>query len=315
MKTLLTACAMLAITGLSAQTKFGALLDPGAVANANEHRVAVAKKLGISIIRDHIVLTNPREKSMLNLGFDVFTNINYGNVMQGGGVSAPVPFPTDLNAYTQLLKNTMAGFTGKKPVVIAIENEEDNLKYHSGSAQDYINELKAAIPIVHAAGIKVTNAGITSQATAFLVYNDMMAHGRNAEAQEYKQDVQVNFNAPYIQRKADFLKQVIAAYKTLDIDYINFHWYGKSNNTKALEQTINYLQAATGKPVVTNEIGQYDNSPETVRAIIQTCRKEKMPYVIWYSGLKGGGKAVSLQNADGTLKENGEAFRAAAAGQ
>ena len=314
MKKLFILSTVFMITAASAQTKFGALLDPGTVANATEHKATVAKKLGISIIRDRVVLSNPREKTMLNSGFDVFMNINYGNVQQGGGTVA-VPFPTNLSAYTQSLKNAIAGFSGKKPIVIAIENEEDNLKYHSGSAEDYINELKAAIPIVHAAGIKVTNAGITSQAMAYVVFNDLMDRGMRAEAQAYKQSAQIAVSAPNIKKKGEFAKQTIAAYKNMDIDYVNFHWYGRSNDTKALEETINYLQRATGKPIVTNEIGQYDNSPETVKAIIQTCRKEKMPYVIWYSGLKGGGKAVSLQNADGSLKNTGEAFRDAAAAQ
>ena len=315
MKTFFTFCTMFIITVATAQTRFGALLDPGVVANANDHKIAVAKKLGITIVRDRIVLSNPKERTLLNSGFDVFMNINYGNVQQGGGTSSPVPFPTNLPAYTQMLKSAIAGFGSKKPVVVAIENEEDNLKYHSGSAQDYINELKAAIPVLHASGIKVTNAGLTSQSIAYLVYNDLMQRGMRAEAQAYKQSVQININAPWVLKKADFIKHVIVAYKDIDLDYVNFHWYGKSNDTKALEQTINYIQRVTGKPVVTNEIGQYDNSPETVRAIIQTCRKEKMPFVIWYSGLKGGGRAVSLQNANGTLKDNGEAFKAAAAEQ
>ena len=74
MKKILTICALFILTSSFAQTKFGALLDPGALANANEHKIAVAQKLGIKIIRDRIVLTNPKERPVLNSGFDVFLN-------------------------------------------------------------------------------------------------------------------------------------------------------------------------------------------------------------------------------------------------
>jgi len=318
MKKILTISALFIFAGAFAQTKFGALLDPGALANANAHKIAVAQKLGIKIIRDRIVLTNSKERPALNSDFDVFLNVNYGNVQRGGPgeEKAPVPFPTDLNNYKQLLSNAIGSIRGKKPVAIAIENEEDNFQYHSGTAQDYLNELRTAIPIVHAAGIKVTNAGITAPGIAYLVYHDLLEHGMRSEAQAYMNSTQLQLDKPWIKRKGEFARQTLAAYKSIDIDFVNFHWYGKSNDVSALKTTIEYLKKVTGKPVVTNEIGQYDNSPETVKAIIRLCRQEQMPYVIWYSGLKGGGgKAVSLQDITGALKPNGEAFKEAVAEQ
>jgi len=118
-----------------------------------------------------------------------------------------------------------------------------------------------------------------------------------------------------VAKKGEFARQTLAAYKDMDIDFINFHWYGKSDDASALKTTIEYLKRVTGKPVITNEIGQYDDSPETVKAIIRLCRQEQMPYVIWYSGLKGSGQAVSLQDINGVLKPNGEAFKEAVAEQ
>ncbi len=229
------------------------------------------------------------------------------------GNKSPVPFPTDLEKYKQMLTKTIDGFKGKKPVAIAIENEEDNMQYHSGTPQDYLNQLRAAIPIVHAAGIKVTNAGITSRAIAYLVYNDLLKQGKRAEAQAYCKSSGMPLDRPAVAKKADFARQTLAAYKTMDIDFVNFHWYGKSNDASALKTTIAYLKRVTGKPIVTNEIGQYDDSPETVKEILRACRQEGMPFVIWYSALnRGPGKAVSLQNDDGSLKSNGEAFKEAA---
>jgi hypothetical protein len=316
MKKIFTICTLFILTGAFAQTKFGALLDPGTLANANEHKIAVAQKLGIKIIRDRVVLTNQKERPILNSGFDVFLNVNYSNVQRGPDEEkAPVPFPTDLDNYKQLLNNAISSLRGKKPVTIAIENEEDNFQYHTGTPQEYLNELRAAIPIVHAAGIQVTNAGITAPAIAYLVYNDLLEHGKHSEAAEYMNSTQIPLDKPWVRKKGEFASQTLAAYKNMDIDFVNFHWYGKSNDVSGLKTTIEYLKRVTGKPVITNEIGQYDNLPETVKAIIRLCRQEQMPYVIWYSGLKGAGKAVSLQDISGALKPNGEAFKEAVAEQ
>jgi hypothetical protein len=316
MKKTFAICLLFIVTGTFAQTKFGALLDPGLLANANEHKIAVAQKLGIKIIRDRIVLTNLKERPILSSGFDVFLNVNYGNVKRGPNEEkSPVPFPTDLDYYKQLLSNAIGSLKGKKPVAIAIENEEDNFQYHTGTPQDYLNELRAAIPIVHAAGIQVTNAGITAPAIAYLVYNDLLERGKRAEAEAYMNSTQLPLDKPWVIKKGEFARQTLAAYKNMDIDFVNFHWYGKSNDVSGLKTTIEYLKRVAGKPVITNEIGQYDNSPETVKAIIRLCRQEQLPYVIWYSGIKGEGKAVSLQDISGVLKPNGEAFKEAVAEQ
>ena len=41
----------------------------------------------------------------------------------------------------------------------------------------------------------------------------------------------------------------------MDLDYVNFHWYSQSAaDAQGLGETIAYLQRATGKKVITNEI-------------------------------------------------------------
>ena len=142
--------------------------------------------------------------------------------------------------------------------------------------------------------------------------NDWLQRGLRKEAQQYKVSTGMPLDKLAIAKRAAFAKQTLAAYKTMDLDFVNFHWYGKSEDASALTTTIQYIKRVTGKPVVTNEIGQYDLSPETAKAIVRACRQEGMPYVIWYSAVnRGPGKAVSLQNEDGSLKSNGEAFKEA----
>jgi hypothetical protein len=72
---------------------------------------------------------------------------------------------------------------------------------------------------------------------------------------------------------------------------------------------INYVKRSTGKPAITNEFGQLNRSPEIVKQLFQKVLDTGMPYAIWYSADGGEGKAVALQNADGSLRENGVMFR------
>ena len=58
------------------------------------------------------------------------------------------------------------------PKIAVIENEESNKKYYNGTPADYINQLKAAISVMHSHGIPVTNGGITSTGLKYLVWQD-----------------------------------------------------------------------------------------------------------------------------------------------
>jgi hypothetical protein len=81
----------------------------------------------------------------------------------------------------------------------------------------------------------VTNAGLTNREIAGLVYDDLVRAGKKAEAAAFaerafperfqsrlKQMYQAN---SMVARQLDFGRQVIEGYKTLDLDYVNFHWY------------------------------------------------------------------------------------------
>ena len=44
--------------------------------------------------------------------------------------------------------------------------------------------------------------------------------------------------------------------------------------------------------------------------VVNWCSMEsQLPFVLWYSARRPGEPAYPLQNADGSLKPNGEAFR------
>ncbi len=97
--------------------------------------------------------------------------------------------------------------------------------------------------------------------------------------------MKIAINAPDTQDRAAFISVLLASYAVMDLDYINFHWRSSSKeDVQGLGETISYLKRVTGKPVITNEIGQYDSDPETLTSTMDICRSYNMPCVLWYSG-------------------------------
>ncbi|HYK47119.1 MAG TPA: hypothetical protein VEV83_18210 [Parafilimonas sp.] len=299
-------------------------------------QVQIAKALGANYIRARITVTDWKGSSdaydqYAAAGFKIILNINYDIPRDVTGDKKPIPFVTDLEAYRKTLNSILDKY---KPELAVIENEEDNPGYHSGTAQQYLTQLKTAIEVCHAHGVKVANAGLTNREIAGLVYDDLIRSGKKAEAASFaerafperlksrlKQMYQPN---SMVARQLDFGRQVIEGYKTLDLDYVNFHWYEPTQSRGAgpqgiadvqnidpavFETVINYVKRSTGKPAITNEFGQLNRSPEIVKQLFQKVLDTGMPYAIWYSADGGEGKAVALQNADGTLRENGVMFR------
>ncbi|MEO8713083.1 MAG: hypothetical protein ABI405_13210, partial [Parafilimonas sp.] len=304
----------------------GSILPPS-------QQVKVAKALGVNYIRARIDLSswtgsNDAYDIYKDAGLKVLLNINSGVPRSATGEPAPIPFPTDMAAYSKTLNSILDKY---KPEVVVIENEEDNPNYHSGDADNYINELKTGIQVAHSKGLKVTNGGITYREVCLIIYDDMLQHGKQQEAKEFAQNVFPpalmmrlgNTSNPQIKRQLEFGRKIFEAYKTLDLDYINFHWYepvkarganGINKNdtivdTKIFEFVANYIKTATGKQVMSNEFGVFNTSPTLVRGLLQAVYNANLGYAIFYSADGGEGRAVALQNVAGDLRENGAAFR------
>ena len=216
--------------------------------------------------------------------------------------------------------------------MVVIENEEDNPFYHSGSADDYINELKTAITICHSKGLKVTNEReLTVREIMLLAFDDLMRSGKKQEAydfagrafpQQYLNKLNNYEKLPMAQRALSFGRQVIEAYKTLDLDYVNFHWYepvsarGKKDlnalnkehiDPAVFNAVVNYLNSPHS-PVITNEFGVMNSSPTLIQELMQQVLNANMGYAIFYSG-DGAGGSNALQNGNGSLRQAGEAVR------
>src|SRR4051794_8385936 len=159
---------------------YGALIEAPSGRVSLEFQANVANQLGISCLRSRVMVPGTSNAPILNNGYKVMLNFNID--YEG----TPLPFVSDLTKYEADLKNTLSRFS-VMPVVAVIENEESNTMYHSGSAQVYINQLNAAISIMHAYGIKVANGGITDNGLNYLVYQDFIMQGKYDSAEQFRQ--------------------------------------------------------------------------------------------------------------------------------
>jgi hypothetical protein len=300
-----------------------------------EKQIRVAKALGVNYIRAKVDIqgwdgVSEAYEAAKGAGLKVLLNINYGVPRNAAGEHDPVPFPTDMNAYTKSLNSILDKY---KPELVVIENEEDNPNYHEGSADEYINELKTGIQVAHSKGLKVTNGGITVREICLIIVDDYMQRGEKDKAMNFAQKAfPANFAArlgngnlmknPQIARQVEFGRKLMETYKTLDLDYVNFHWYepvqarGKGQDASAVSFdpetfafVVNYLKTKTGKPVMSNEFGVLETSAELVKALLKAVKDNGLSYAIFYSADGGPGKAIALQNASGDLRDNGKAFR------
>ncbi len=222
----------------------------------------------------------------------------------GPGPTAP---PGDLDAYRRKLSLVLSKY---RPVVLAVENEENSALFYTGTPEEYAAELKAACQVAHQKGIPCTNGGLVSTLVALLVYDHYLTSGQVAKAKDFAAraftpELQRQLNSPRAQEQIRKGKVLLSAYRDAGVDFVNFHWY--IADPQALEEAVAYLRAQTGLPVITNEIGQFTNDPNQTTTIMGKIVELGLPIAVWF-GLDGP-KARGLVNLDGSLRPTGEAFK------
>ena len=95
-------------------------------------------------------------------------------VRNNGGKMQPTIPPEDMQVYKQTLWEILDKY---RPIIIAVENEENSKIFYTGTPEEYSSQLKAACEVAHSKGIKCTNGGMVSSLVALLVYN----HGTSKE--------------------------------------------------------------------------------------------------------------------------------------
>lgn len=275
--------------------------------------------------------TIPNFESFSNAGIKVLLNVNS---KINSDLLPPGPFITDTALYRAKLAEILNKY---KPEILVIENEETNENYYTGTPEDYLKLLQIAVEEGHKRNIKVTNGGIPERVSTLLCWDNYYSYGKTAEAADYAKrafPTAISGNMPAYMSGDNHATQMLAkakklvnAYKSMQLDYVNFHWYELVTqrevsaqtpdlptlahvDMKAFEETYNYYKSFTGKQPITNEIGQINKVGSLLTDVVTKCYDLKIPYVIWYSGDGGPGKATALCNGDGTLRDNGNAFQA-----
>jgi hypothetical protein len=246
-----------------------------------------------------------------------------------GGATA---WPTGA-ALTTFLANTtnILDTLSPSPPIICVGNEELGAVYHLPPITDYIAMMQQVVPLVHSYGLLITNGGLRSLELSLLVYYDYLDRGMTTEAALWKLQTITGRLLAYVnhptnpayadiaQLYADALT-LIAAYATLDIDYVNIHIYEPYNNSSwgngqqvtsgALQAIVDYILDKTGKDCISNEMGQFNYSDTLVTSMLEEITSVGLVWNIWYDG-DGSGLAIALHNLGATsLRDNGKAYAA-----
>jgi hypothetical protein len=298
-------------------SRYGAMITDTA---SNDVRLDRLRALGTNRVR--LVarldsLPNARVSQVQAQGFEV--------LLTATNTALPSSAPADLAGFQARLGEALADHPTP---LVAIENEETADKFYTGTPGQYLSELAAAVPVAHAHGTLISDGGLVSAGVQLATWDDLWVHSGCAAADQYAAlafplsriggDTIADLpscadpNRPILASTPKALEllndtnTLIAGFRSIPIDYVNFHWY--QSTAKAMGITVEFLRRATGKQVVTNEIGQFDTSPDTLRGLLDETARLHIPWVTWFAS-DGSGGAMGLFNADNSIRPNGVAFR------
>ena len=274
--------------------------------------IQVAKNLGVTYMRPEAIRLSTWNGSCntcdaINAsGLKAIPTI--GNSGGGGVASAP---PSDINVFKQKLSEVLNKYRFD---IVFIENEENSTPFYSGTPEQYGAELKAACEVAHSKGLRCSNGGLVSKLVALLTYNHYLEQGNTAKANDFAarafdSSERSQLNSPAIKAYVKKGEALIDQDKAAGADYLNFHWY--IPDTQALQETVAYLRERSGMTVITNEVGQQKNTdPQQVTGDLTTLTNLNIPFILWFSeDVNVAEQAKALNNPDGSLRPNGEAFK------
>jgi hypothetical protein len=273
----------------------------------------------------------PSCKSVGRVGLAVAITLRHGG--RDWAPRRPSTPPTDPTQYAREVGFIVDAW---RPALLVVENEENEpLSYSDGrvldswdsggdTAQAYGRELRAACSVAHAHAIRCANGGLSSEAAAALTWVTLLDQGHPDIACDFAKhalytEADPNAGAALCayttvaqippDKRARLLRnadKLLPIYRDAPIDLVNFHWYG--HDATALAETASTLAALTGKPVMSNEIGQHpwDADPQSVRPLLRAAFAAGLKVAIWFS--VDTGVATSLFDADGRLRPAGMEF-------
>lgn len=316
----------LAGTGGTNTSKVGALVSP------IEQFAQVAPLLNLQVGRCGTTLTS----TVTGLQYQTVTdaNVEASITINNWPLDGLHDFPTGAEfdtwaaALTAYLQGIVDGDYNVQ--LITLENEPNNTGYRaltSDSATKYLAMLTRLVQINTDGcfNMKIANGGYTGPNFKYLVYKWLVAEGRADDAESFLTAEFTSGNITPIRNNnfenignnafvCNFLRTEMAGLAATGADYANFHWYSSTaDTTPALPNVQNilfakqFVEAATGLPAITNEIGQRNTLASYPPAMLGALVDAGMPYILWYSG--DGNAAYGLHDpATGVLRESGTAF-------
>jgi hypothetical protein len=217
-----------------------------------------------------------------------------------------------------------------RPDIVAAENEVDNQNYN-GAVNLYLNKLNILCQAAHGAGVKCTDSGLTIKMIIALYMDEIIRRGDPQAISSVK----ALLNEWYGMRRGpgntvadwqDFRARehvadadmMLHGLRSSGADFVNLHWYGKTNgsvteefqNKYLIPAIVNMLRNKTGLPVIGGEVGVEGASgsdsqlPATsIGTVIRSLKCSGVNLVIlWSPGFgsyTANSRALSLFGADG----------------
>jgi hypothetical protein len=265
---------------MATQTEFGVFI----AAMTTPDIYQLAKDLGTPFMRDTVVLQNFEgvDKSldkMIASGVDISVTVNWGD--QNTGI---IPFPTDLQEYKTRLRSFYNAYSSNSQIKMYVcENEPFNDKYHSGTAEQYIAELKAFVNVSKTKGLNCISSGALS------------VQAVNAISQGKTMGL--------AQRSLDFNKAMLDALRTVNVDYVDFHTQGNGTSypAKMIPNVATYVRNYTGKDTMVSDEWHLQNLASDsvgdimMQQMIEQFKQGGFLYSMYISGTQ--------QNVEGRLND------------
>lgn len=302
--------------------------------------IQVAKKLGVSTIRMGLNLDSYSTgkaigyNTIKNAGFKLQLNINWKGVRMAVGERYPQPCPTTPQELQDYATGIDQVLTDIKADIVVIENEFMVDMMHSGIQPQYTAQAKVAAGVCKKHGIPCTNSGDTKPGiigAAYLYFKNDSVSSNAKDAAKFiynngmdkRTQKAVDRARGYdktLAAKFDEAKALMMSYKGAGLDFANLHWYEPlipktflwmpvtSNTTSGcLKYIVQWANAVSGLPVISNECGVTSASALLVSNLLQDMKDSNVGQVTFFSSVSENGTTYPLNN-DLDLNAMGEAF-------
>lgn len=283
-------------------------------------RWAAAQGLGVSYYRPATVFLND-PNACADCEAASAQGLQLVLVVRANGTAlAPTQAITDVAQYQTALRAVLERY---RPALLVVENAlDDGQRGYVGTAEEYLAELTAACTVAHALNLLCAAGGLTYETAVGLVTIKYLSNGRPGQVVGFvrrtlEPNLEVDISPAWL---SAFLEEhrlaftrvntLLAGYQAAGADYANLHWYGA--DAKALQETVAFLQKATGLPLLSGEMGQRTDDPAQTTAIATAARDLGLRVMIWHAPETANAAtgAHPLYTPTGALTPLGEALKA-----